>query len=69
MVFVMNIHGSTNRTTCEYIKRLVLILRLVNTLDDLYQSAVLDNPQLEEKLLPGMVIYQLTYSSLSMAST
>ena len=45
MVSVMNIHDSTNRTTREYIRRPVRIARVVNTLDDLYQDVVLDNPK------------------------
>ena len=45
MISVMNIHGSTNRTARDYIRRLVRIVRLVNALDDLYQPVVLDNPR------------------------
>ena len=45
MISVMNIHGSTNRTARDCIRRLVRIVRLVNALDDLYQAVVLDNPR------------------------
>ena len=49
MVSLMNIHGSSNRTS--HIRRLLRIVRLVNTLDDLYQALVLINPLVHVSLI------------------